>query len=408
MATILYILFLLQVPNLSPTMSGNRAASQTMVVSPFTANRQTASMGAGQWTPSSNQMDRGESGLYRVERQKDGQLYKVIIRDSAGKLFMEGHYLDRQMQKPHGSLVYYYSNGRHARINNYVNGVPEGPWIRYYSSGQVLDSTGYVQGRKQGLFVQYHPNGNTQVSGYYDNNQATGQWKQFYASGALSAERVYEQDQLLSIRYHTLSGQVIQEVHTGLIDKKDMVFFDDMLEKENGLQYATYYGTPVKLKKGMIAFTMHTMDGRKAALVHFTDRSLRHKSGPFYKYDEKGQLRVSAHFRENRLDGPFMRWYPNGQLSDSGRLIKDKPEGPWETWYPNGNRKDSGHYVHGLREGLWTVWEEGTQIRGIGLFEQQVRTGEWKFYDPGGKFLYAKRYRNKWKYGETELINIHK
>ncbi|MCU0382419.1 MAG: hypothetical protein MUE58_14635, partial [Chitinophagaceae bacterium] len=88
--------------------------------------------------------------------------------------------------------------------------------------------------------------------------------------------------------------------------------------------------------------------------------------------------------------------------------VKDKPEGPWETWYPNGNRKDSGHYVHGLREGLWTVWEEGTQIRGIGLFEQQVRTGEWKFYDPGGKFLYAKRYRNKWKYGETELINIHK
>jgi antitoxin component YwqK of YwqJK toxin-antitoxin module len=223
----------------------------------------------------------------------------------------------------------------------------------------------------------------------------------------LSSEREFDRNQLIDLRYYTRSGQVIQDVHTGLLDKKEIVFFDDMLEKENELKYATYYGSPVKLKKGMIAFTMHTMDGEKAALVHFTDRSLRNKSGPFYKYDEKGQLRIAAYFRENRLDGPFKRWYPNGRLSDSGLLVKNRQEGLWMTWYPDGSRKDSGLYVQGQREGLWTVWEEGTQIRAIGLFEQQVRTGEWKFYDPEGKFLYAKRYRNKWKYGETELIDIH-
>ena len=344
--------------------------------------------------------------LYQSETTLPSGLYQVELRDSAGNRLIEGTYLERSMVKPHGTVRLFYPDGSLYRICNYRNGIPEGPWMQYFPNGQLLDSVGYKNGLKDGVYSMYHSNGYPQTMGLYDENLASGTWKQYYPNGALAAEKEYNRNQLISVRYITRAGKLIEDQPSGLIGRKEIIFFDDLFEKETELKYATYFGSPIKLKNGMIAVTLHTMEGQRAAELHFTDRSFRNKSGPFSRFDENERLRISGNFRENRLDGPFKRWYANGQMSDSGLLYKGKPEGNWVSWHPDGSMKDSGQYVKGLREGLWTEWEKETNVRSIGIYREGVRQGEWKYYSPSGRILYLKKFGGRWKLSEPETIGV--
>jgi antitoxin component YwqK of YwqJK toxin-antitoxin module len=348
----------------------------------------------------------GRGRMLQSETSLPSGLYQVELKDSAGNLLLEGTYLERSMVKPHGTVRFFHPDGSLARVNNYRNGTPEGPWLQYFPNGQLLDSVGYKNGLRDGVYRRYHPNGYLQITGLYNENQASGTWRQYYQNGALASEKEYYSNQLISVRYVTRTGKVIEEQPSGLIGHKEIIFFDDLLERENELKYATYFGSPIKLKNGMFAVTLYTMEGQRAAQLHFTDRAFRNKSGPFSRYDENERLRISGSFRENRLDGPFTRWYASGLRSDSGLLSKGKPEGTWVSWHPDGSMKDSGQYIRGMREGLWTEWEKETNIRSIGIYRGGMREGEWKYYSPSGRILYLKKFGGRWKFGAPETIGV--
>ncbi len=386
MIVIIWICFLLQVPNLAPSMAYGRGD----------AKQADLAAAPGQ----------GRGRLFQSGTTLPSGLFQVALKDSTGRVFLEGTYLDQSLSRPHGNVRLYHPDGSLYRVSSYQNGTPQGPWLQYYPNGQLMDSLWYRNGLRDGVYTKYHPNGYLQLTGLYEENLASGTWRQYYPNGALSAETEYNRNQLVSIRYVTREGKLIEDIPSGLIGRKEMIFFDDQFERENELKYATYFGRPVKLKNGMIGITLHTMDGQQAAELHFTDRAFRNKSGPFTRFDEKGRLRVSGNFRENRLDGPFMRWHANGLRSDSGLLAKGKPEGTWVTWYQDGAVKDSGQYVKGFREGLWTEWEKDTGIRAIGLYRSGAREGEWKYYTPSGRILYLKKYGGRWRSGAPETIGV--
>jgi uncharacterized protein len=349
---------------------------------------------------------RGSARLLQSESALPSGLYQVELRDSAGNLLLNGTYLERSMIKPHGRVRIFHPDGSLQRESNFRKGIPEGPWMQYFPNGQLMDSVGYKNGMKDGVYRKYHANGYLQLEGLYNENLASGTWRQYYPNGALASEKEYYSNQLISVRYITRAGKLIEDQPSGLIGRKDIIFFDDLLERENELKYASYFGSPVKLKNSMIAVTLYTMEGLRAAQLHFTDRAFRNKTGPFARYDEQERLRISGNFRENRLDGPFVRWYASGLPADSGLLYKGKPEGNWVSWHPDGSMKDSGQYVKGLREGLWTEWEKETSIRSIGIYRGGIREGEWKYYSPTGRILYLKKFGGRWKISAPETIGV--
>jgi antitoxin component YwqK of YwqJK toxin-antitoxin module len=336
---------------------------------------------------------------------REGDLYRVRVLDSTGNLFLEGTYLDQELQKPHGTVRIQLPDGSR-QLRHFQRGMENGAWEKFYPNGQLEERMSFLQGRRNGSFMRYYANGTLSASGQYLEGLATGTWKRFYADGKPMSESEYVMDDLVTIRYFTRAGMRIEDRHSGLLDRKGLVFFDDLMEKESELRYATYYGMAERLPGGRFAFTLHTMEGIPAARVHFTDGSLRNKTGAYYRYDELGNIRISTGYRDNQVHGLFRRWYSSGRLSDSGTYEKGRRHGIWMTLYPDGKLRDSGFYNRGSRDGLWTLWEREQNTRAIGLFRSGSRIGQWKFYDASGKILFVRNYHDRWRYGESETIGI--
>jgi antitoxin component YwqK of YwqJK toxin-antitoxin module len=337
---------------------------------------------------------------------REGDLYRVRVLDSTGNLFLDGTYLDPELQKPHGTLTINLQDGSR-QLRRFHRGLEDGTWEKYFSNGQLEEWMPYSQGRRDGAFVRYYSNGTVSATGLYQDGLATGTWTGYYADGKPRYVSEYVMNDLITIRYYTRSGLLIEDKPSGLLDRKGMVFFDDRLEKESELRYSSYYGMAERLPGGRYAFTLYTMEGAPAARVHFTDRSLRNKTGAYLRYDELGNTRISTGYRDNQVHGLFRRWYSNGNLSDSGTYEKGRRHGVWMTFYPDGALRDSGYYHKGLRDGLWTVWEREKNIRSIGLFRDGMREGNWKFYAANtGKILFVRNYHDRWRYGESETIDI--
>ena len=372
---------LLQVPSLSPFRFDAPA---------------TMPLASGTATPVS---------AFRQNITREGDLFRVRIQDSVGNLFLDGTYLDQSLQKPHGTLSLYLPDGSR-QLRRFDRGVEDGQWEKYFSNGQLEERMQFSDGRRDGSFARYYANGAPSATGQYVDGLATGIWKRFYADGNPMSVSEFVMDDLVTIRYYTRSGMLIEDRPSGLLDRKGMVFFDDRLEKESELRFATYYGMAERLPGGRYGFTLYTMEGIAAARVHFTDGSLRNKTGAYLRYDELGNVRISTGYRDNQVHGLFRRWYNNGRLSDSGTYEKGRRHGVWMTYYPDGKLRDSGYYHKGFREGLWTVWELENNTRSIGLFREGMREGTWKFYSNTGKILFVRNYHNRWRWGDSERIDI--
>lgn len=325
-------------------------------------------------------------GPQRVQREIvfEAGIYDVLVKDSSGKLLSSQTYLDRSLQKPHGKHWFFYPNGSVWHVDNYEDGVAQGSWKKYYPDGRI------------------------------------------------ASVKEYEMGSPASVRYITRQGMLIEQKPTGLLGKKDMIFFDDVLEREEELLYATYYGKPLKLENGMYAMEIFSMDGSKRALVHFSNNSFRNKTGPFHWYDPDGGIRILTQHQDNKFHGSFVTWHVNGHMSDSGNMYQGMPHGNWQRWHNNGNRKDSGSfsrgrsdgiwkswypdgtlrdsglYVKGYREGLWMVYDEKEKIRRMGLYRMGMESGEWKYYNQSGKILFVRNFKKpNWRNIDYETIGIH-
>jgi antitoxin component YwqK of YwqJK toxin-antitoxin module len=344
--------------------------------------------------------------LYKksVSQQADG--WHVEFADQRMVTRIQGVYKDKGLRKMNGYFVYYHPNGMKAQAGLYRNSLKEGNWRSWSQNGILLDSTHFYRGRREGDFFRYYPDGKLQVRGYFQSNEASGTWYRYASSGDLLSKLEYERGMIIASTYYNASGQALTPAAIRG-HKAGLVFFDDWFEPEQDVNYATYFGEPEKLENGSYRVIMNNMQGRKVAVVEYSDRTLQTKSGFLYRYDINGKVRLAAYFSNNYLTGPFVRWYENGEKSDSGYMKKGLREGNWTSWNPNGSKKDSGNYVGNLREGLWTEWpDQGTEWKGMGLYKNGKKVGDWKYYDHKGRILYVKRFR-KWQFSDAEIISIN-
>lgn len=348
----------------------------------------------------------GQSGVYKREVSRSGNLWTLTVRDAQGRLLSESSYSDSLLRKPQGVFRQYHPNGRLMSEGFRNNGKPEGPFRNWHPDGRLRDTAFYANGRRNGVYRRWYPNGTLQLSGSYFEDLPVGLWRGCYADGRIASEAEYERGQVLWVRYHTLDGEVLRDEPDVLIRRTPkLLFFDEFLEPEPELRYASYFGRVEPGASGLYKVTMHDFTGIRSSVVHFSSASFRNKSGPYMRFDENGRLRISANFRSNLLHGEFRRYHAAGHLSDSGSLKNGDRLGVWRGWYASGNRRDSGEYRQGLRTGIWNEWEDETGVRAVGFYQSGSRKGDWKHYDRSGRILYVNRYRMS-AIGRPERVDI--
>jgi antitoxin component YwqK of YwqJK toxin-antitoxin module len=347
-----------------------------------------------------------QAGAIRREVTKAGELWVLTIRDAVGRILSQSSFADSMLRRPHGFVRQYHANGRVVSEGFRNNGRPEGPSRNWYPDGRLRDTVSYYNGRRNGNYTRWYPNGILQLSGGYFEDLPVGLWRGFYGDGRIASEAEYERGQVLWVRYHTLDGEVLQDEPNVLIRRTPkLLFFDEYLEPEPELRYASYFGRVEPQASGLFKVTLHDFTGLRSSVAHFSSASFRNKSGPYLRYDDKGLVRISANFKSNLLHGEFRRYHATGHLSDSGSLRNGERQGVWRSWHPGGNRKDSGEYRQGLRAGIWNEWEEDSGVRSVGFYHRGNRRGDWKHYDRNGRILYVNRYRMS-AVGSPERVEI--
>jgi antitoxin component YwqK of YwqJK toxin-antitoxin module len=336
----------------------------------------------------------GQTGVYKSEVSRSGNLWVVTVRDPVGRPLSVSSYSDSSLKKPQGVFRRYHPDGRPMSEGFWDNGRPEGPFRNWHPDGLLQDTAFYSNGRRTGVYKRLYPNGSLQLSGSFFEDLPVGLWKGYHTDGRIASEAEYERGQVIWVRYHTIDGEVLQDVPNVLIRRTPKIlFFDDFLEPEPELRYASYFGRVEPQASGLYRVTMHDFTGLRTAVVHYSSAGFRNKSGPYRRFDDNGRLRVAAEFRSNLLHGEFRRYHATGGLSDSGSLRNGDRYGVWKSWYATGGRRDSGEYRQGLRTGIWNEWEEGTGVRAVGFYQRGARRGDWKHYDRSGRILFVNRYR---------------
>ena len=347
-----------------------------------------------------------QAGDIRREVMREGDLWVLTLRDAGGRLLSQSTFADSLLRRPQGVVRRYHANGRVMSEGYRNNGRPEGPSRNWYDDGRLRDTSNYYNGRRNGTYARWYPNGILQMSGGYFEDLPVGLWRGYHSDGRIASEAEYERGQVLWVRYHTLDGVVLQDEPNVLIRRTPkLLFFDDYLEPEPELRFASYFGRVEPQATGHFKVTLHDFTGVRSSVIHFSSASFRNKSGPYVRYDDKGRVRISANFKSNLLHGEFRRYHATGHLSDSGSLRNGDRQGVWRTWYAGGSRRDSGEYRDGLRTGIWNEWEEGSGIRAVGYYYRGSRRGDWKHYDRNGRILYVNRHRMS-AIGRPERVDI--
>lgn len=335
----------------------------------------------------------GQSSLYQRQVSRVGGLWLVRVTDARGRLSSQATYADSTLRRLHGFVRQYHPEGGMSAEGFHENGRPEGGFRNWYADGVLKDSANFSNGRRNGAYRRWYPNGSLQLSGDYFEDLPAGLWRGYYADGRIASEAEYERGQVLWVRYHTLDGEVLKDEPNVLIRRTPrLLFFDEYLEPEPELRYASYFGRVEPQASGLFRVTLHDFTGLRTAVVHFSSASFRNKSGPYMRFDDDGRLRISANFRSNMLHGGFLRYHASGILSDSGSLRNGERQGVWRSWHASGQRRDSGEYRQGMRTGIWNEWEDASGVRAVGFYRQGSRVGDWKHYDRNGRILFVNRY----------------
>jgi antitoxin component YwqK of YwqJK toxin-antitoxin module len=128
-------------------------------------------------------------------------------------------------KKPEGEWIYYHSNGKKLKIENYssgkLNGLVQiyyesGPlkaeisyqndlivdvYKEYYENGSVKSETSYKFGRKHGPFIELTEDQKVRIKGQFAGNKKVEKWLYFNEMGELAKTETYLNNELVNTQY---------------------------------------------------------------------------------------------------------------------------------------------------------------------------------------------------------------
>ncbi len=108
--------------------------------------------------------------------------------------------------------------------------------------------------------------------------------------------------------------------------------------------------------------------------------------GPYYYFDECGQILLKTNYTAGVENGMCYIWHPNGALELSIEIIDGKEEGQKLIFYSNQNIKSISYFTNDTIDGLYLKYFANGCIMKKGMYEQDIAVGTWYYWNEDGSF----------------------
>lgn len=208
-----------------------------------------------------------------------------------------------------------------------------------------------------------------------------------------------------------------------LIDLKDRTLHGTPIPVVAPSSAPTYDGTIVKINKNTRSFYVN---GKEVAEVTVTPQGVTVEQlgnvpdGPVKEFDENGQVRTDATYRNNLVEGELLHYDEKGRLISRETYVSGKLHGPaqyftyimdgtiivranyknmqldgsWTSSFPNGDPCVEATYQNGKLQGTRTVLYHNGNLNIEENYENGRRQGQRLMYFPDGSLWYQENYKN--------------
>lgn len=221
-------------------------------------------------------------------------------------------------------------------------------------------------------------------------------------SGELTFSEQYKDGVLIDLKDHTIHGSPLPPI----------------------IKKAPHYeGTVVKTNKNTQSFYVN---GKEVAEVTITPQGSTVEqlgeipNGPVKEFDENGQVRLEATYKDNRLEGVLSRYDDKGQLLSQETYTQGKLHGPatyysylmqgkgtvsatynnmqldgeWTSYFPDGSLCAKAFYQNGKLQGERVSYYHNGQVNVQETYENGKLNGQRLIYFPEGPVWYQENYKN--------------
>jgi antitoxin component YwqK of YwqJK toxin-antitoxin module len=151
----------------------------------------------------------------------------------------------------------YFEDGSLKVTGQYSNDEKTGKWIWYMSEEKILRTENYKHNKLEGDLKVYYPNGQLRIEGQHSNNNEIGVWNRYTENGTLKYVKVFDNNGKPTGLWKTFydTGEIIHEENYS-----------------NGLPNGTWN---TYNKKGILISSGEKVDGKKEGDWKFFDDNAR-------------------------------------------------------------------------------------------------------------------------------------
>jgi len=96
-------------------------------------------------------------------------------------------------------------------------------------------------------------------------------------------------------------------------------------------------------------------------------------NGPYLELNDRGQMELKAHYRNNKLHGPWVKYRFGGRIEAEATYVDGLLDGVYREYYPRGNKiKEEVTYSMGVKNGPYRYYNEDGKL----ALEYEYRDGE--------------------------------
>ncbi|MBR2865863.1 MAG: toxin-antitoxin system YwqK family antitoxin [Elusimicrobiaceae bacterium] len=227
-------------------------------------------------------------------------------------------------------------------------------------------------------------------------------------NGEVTFFEKYKDGVLTDLEDHTIHGTPIlaipqpQPTYDGTIvkiNKATMSFYRD--GKEVAEQTIAANGATLELLGDIPDGIVKEFDdnGQVRSEATYKDNKL---DGEYLRYDEQGRLLTRENYREGLREGEatYFSYMANGFMHAKAYYKNSLLHGPWTSYFPNGETCVSANYQNGKLHGLRRVLYQNGQVDCEEHFDNGKLHGPRTLYFPEGKVWFQENYQNGRLHGE--------
>ncbi len=292
-------------------------------------------------------------GMYDVKGGKKGE-WKFYEN---GVLINKGTYEDNKLN---GKYYGFYKSGQKESISEYKNDSLIGYYVAFHKNGKMSRQGWHKNNKSHGIWISYYDDGKIEHKKFFHKGDQHGVQEFYSVEGKLWYQLFYEYGNLVSEKYYTPTGEVLQEIKHDPTKKE----FTSSFKQYNGNVYST------------------------------TDYLYGIKHGNYTRYYADGKKNIEGKYFNGEFHGDWIWYHDNGEISMKGSYFHGDHTGNWETYFKSGKLKEKYSYKFGKLEGPNETYnEEGVLTRVIPYKNDKIH-GERMFYSPEGKLQVVRYYHN--------------